>query len=313
MGSRTERLHFRALKVALAIAFLVTATSAPINVVRAAEGDDLINQGMTQNTSGNYPAAINAFERYLQLYPNGASVNQAHLYAGHAYMLQNKYITNAEASSAQNHFNAILRQGPSARFFKEALFHTAHLAYEMRNYADAKSRFEEFLRQYPNDGFNVYVYYYLANCEKQLGNNRNAIAYYEQALSKDPTSALNWNCRLEHASLVGKTGDYNAAERELATLATTPNLPADIAGQVAVQRALLQIVQQKYDNAIEILERYVSTYKSYDDSVATDAMAAVYLHEAYAYTAKRQIQQALNVIERNLERNNNTSVNEAAL
>ncbi|MBR4751795.1 MAG: tetratricopeptide repeat protein [Thermoguttaceae bacterium] len=313
MGSRTERLHIRATSAALLAAFLAAATLASLNVVCAAEGDDLINQGMTQNQAGNYPAAINAFERYIQLYPNGASINQAHLYAGHAHMLQNKYITNAEASAAQNHFNEILKQGDNARFFKEALFHTAHLAYEMRNYSDAKTRFEDFLKRYPNDGYNVYVYYYLANCEKQLGDNRSAITHYEQALSKDPTSALNWNCRLERASLIGKMGDYNFAERELAALASTANLPADIAGQVAVQRALLQIVQQRYDNAIEILERYVSQYKTYDDSVATDTMATVYLHEAYAYCAKRDFQTALSVIESNLERNKNTLIPEAAL
>ncbi len=310
MSSRTERPQFGALIVALATALLATATSG---VVRGAAGDDLINQGMTQHQSKNYDAAISAFERYIQLYPNGESRNQAELYAGHAYMLRAGYITNADASAAQSHFNVVLNQGRNARYYKEAAFHTAHLAYEMRNYSNAKELFQRFLSDYPTDSYAVYALYYLANCEKQFGDYKSAIAHYEQALSKYPDSTLRWNCALERASLVGKTGDYNSAERDLAELARQNNLPSDIAGQVAVQRALLQIVQQRYDNAIEILETYISRYKTYNDSAATDAMATVYLHEAYAYTAKKEFQRALGVIETNLERNKNTLIPEAAL
>ena len=313
MSNRTERTRISVSRAALITAFLATAFLAASSVAWSAEGDDLINQGMTHHQERNYDASIAAFERYIQLYPNGASRNQAELYAGHAYMLKDRYITGESANAAQNHFNNILRQGPNARFYKEAAFHTAHLAYEMRNFADAKSLFEKFLQQYSSDGYAVYALYYLANCEREFRNYRTAIQLYEQALDKDPDSSVRWNSALERATLIGKLGDFNIAERELSNLASTSNLPADIAGQVAIQRALIQIVQQQFDNAIDVLERYVAQYRNYNDTVATDTLATVYLHEAYAYYAKKDFQKAINVIETNLGSNKNTLIPEAAL
>ncbi len=275
------------------------------------EGADIINAGRKYHEEKNYKAAINAFEDYIRRYPNGSQINFAHLYAGHAYMLRNEYTTQQDASAAQEHFNYVLRQGRDARYYKEALFHTAHLAFDMQNYQSARQQFNQYLSYYRNDGYVPYCYYYIANCEAKMGNSEAAIKAYEQALRANQSggrsgadASVNWNCRLERAALIGKTGDYTFAERELSTLANERNLPVDVAGQVAVQRALLKIVQTRFNDAIDILETFIRRYADVNGDLAVDALRTAYLYEAYAYYALKDSSKALNIIETYFERNN---------
>ena len=295
----------RAPRAAALLAFFLSAlvTFGSPNAARAEVGDDIVNQGLSLHSSQDYQGAINAFQDYLRRYPNGSQRNRAELFAGHSYMLLHKYTTREEAAAAQQHFNYILNQGQNARFYKEALFHTAHLAYDMENYDIARARFQDFLRLYPNDAYLPYVLYYLANCETKFGNQTGALQYYERALRSYPDSNLAWNCQLEHATLVGKTGNYQAAENELVQLANTANLPYDVAGQVAVQRALLRIVQQQFSAAISVLEDYIRRYRNDTSGYAPESIRTAYLYEAYAYYALRDYNSAISIIENNFERN----------
>ena len=305
----------RAPRAAALLAFFLSAlvTFGSPNAARAEVGDDIVNQGLSLHSSQNYQSAINAFEDYARRYPNGSQRNRAELFAGHSYMLLHKYTTREEAAAAQQHFNYILNQGQNARYFKEALFHTAHLAYDMENFDIARARFQDFLRLYPNDAYIPYVLYYLANCETKFGNPSGALQLYERALRSYPDSNLAWNCQLEHATLVGKTGNYQAAENELVQLANTTNLPYDVAGQVAVQRALLRIVQQQFSAAINVLEDYISRYRDYRTGYAPESIRTAYLYEAYAYYALRDYNSAISIIENNFERNSSYLPPEVAL
>ncbi|MBQ4195562.1 MAG: tetratricopeptide repeat protein, partial [Thermoguttaceae bacterium] len=178
----------RAPRAAALLAFFLSAlvTFGSPNAARAEVGDDIVNQGLSLHSSQDYQSAINAFEDYARRYPNGSQRNRAELFAGHSYMLLHKYTTREEAAAAQQHFNYILNQGQNARYFKEALFHTAHLAYDMENFDIARARFQDFLRLYPNDAYIPYVLYYLANCETKFGNPSGALQLYERALRSYP-------------------------------------------------------------------------------------------------------------------------------
>lgn len=311
MQNRPNRKESRKSNIAIVLAFLLTLVVA--SHANAQSETELINEGLAQHQASKYDQAIATFERCIQLYPKGSQRNKAELFAGHSYMLRNKYPTLEDANAAQNHFNYILNQGSRAEYYKEASFHTAHLAYEMRNYSNARTLFQKFIQEYPKDGYVPFSYYYLANCETQLGNPEQAIKNYEQALDNEylKNSELRWNCQLERASLIGKLGDYRTADAELANLQTQNKLPADIACQVAVQRALLQFVQRNYSAAIPLLEDYIKSYSS--DPNASDSILTAYLYEAYAYYALKDYNRAIDIIEQRFERNNTTLPPEAAL
>ncbi|MBQ9875452.1 MAG: tetratricopeptide repeat protein [Thermoguttaceae bacterium] len=265
----------------------------------------LIQQGMSAHSSKQYDAAINAFERYIQLYPNGQARNQAELYAGHAYMTRNgEYPTAADATAAQTHFDNIIRQGDRAQYYKEATFHTAHLAFSMREYERAQAYFQQFLGKYPNDGYAVYAYYYLAKSDAKLRQRDAAIQDYERALSLNPNQELAQNCRFERAVLIGQNGNYQMAESELSALASS-NLTSDLATQVAGARAMLRSVQGDYKGALALLDDFVSRYGTSRDPYASDAIMNAYLGEAYMMLQMKDYDRALQFIEENFERDRN--------
>lgn len=328
MKDQTDRNEARGTKLALAWACLAAALFV-MNAENAwAQTDaELLKQGKSHHEAKHYDDAIASFERLIQLYPNSSYRNEAELFAGHSYMLRNQYTNVTDANSAQRHFNFLLDQGVNAQYYKEAFFHTAHLAYDMREYQDSRTRLINFLNQYANDDYVPFALYYLANCEAKLNDYATAIKRYEQAINNQylKSSDLRWNCLLERATLIGKLGDYQTAEseltkldRELANYASQSTSqsppPTDVAGQVAVQRALLQFVQQNYSQAIVVLDSYIKRFQTYEnDQFASDAILTAYLYEAYAYYALKDYQRAINVIETVFESNKSALPPEPAL
>ncbi len=293
-----------------ALFLFATFSTAATNFAFAEAGDELLSAGLEEHRLGKYQEAIATFDRFIATYPNSTSRNKAELYDGHSHLSLGSTANPAETAKARTHFKYILDQGPNAEYYKEASFHNAYSYYDLRQYAEAEPLFEKFLAEYPKDAYVQYVYYYLGVCDSQSGAYQSAISYFDKNLTEYPDSPLRWTCRLDKAATVGKSGNFQEAERQLTELAAEPNLPTEVAGQVVVQRALLQIAQQKYDVAIQILEDFIARYRN--DPAMAQVIQDAYLYEAYAYYAKKEFERALLVVE-TMERQSTTIAPEIAL
>ncbi|MBR4833571.1 MAG: tetratricopeptide repeat protein, partial [Thermoguttaceae bacterium] len=257
--------------------------------------DALLADALELHRQGNYAEAIRRFDAFIAQYPASPNRNKAELFDGHAHLALGDFVDPAESALARAHFQYIIEQGKNAEYYKEATFHNAHTYFNLRQYSEARPLFAKFLTEFPNDAYVQYVYYYLGVCEAQAGAYSAALTYFDRNLNEYPTSPLRWTCRLEKAATVGKSGNYQEAEKQLNALAAEPEIPADVAGQVVVQRALLQIVQQNFDEAIRVLDEFVRRYQN--DPNSFQAVQDAYLYEAYAYFAKKEFERALLVVE----------------
>lgn len=272
--------------------------------------DALLAEALELHRQADYEGAIRRLDAFIAQYPSSKNRNKAELFDGHAHLALGEFVDPAESALARAHFQYIIDQGKDAEYYKEATFHNAHAYYNLRQYSEARPLFVKFLTEFPNDAYVQYVYYYLGVCEAQSGAYSAALNYFDRNLNEYPTSPLRWTCRLEKAATVGKSGDYQEAEKQLNALAAESEIPADVAGQVVVQRALLQIVQQNFDEAIRILDEFIDRYQS--DSNSTQAVQDAYLYEAYAYFAKKEFERALLLVEQ-MQRTATTISPETAL
>lgn len=272
--------------------------------------DALITAALESHSRGAYEEAVQRLEAFIAQYPASKYRNKAELFAGHARLALGEFTDPEQTALARAHFQYIVDQGSNAEYYKEATFHNAFSYYNLRQYSEARPLFVKFLEEFPKDAYVQYVYYYLGVCEAQSGAYSAALTYFDRNLNEYPTSPLRWTCRLEKAATVGKSGDYQEAEKQLNDLAADPELPADVAGQVVVQRALLQIVQQNFDEAIRILDEFVQRYQS--DPNLSQAVQDAYLYEAYAYFAKQDFAAALLIVQQ-MERTSTTVSPETAL
>lgn len=272
--------------------------------------DALLAAALDLHGQGAYEEAVRSLEAFIAQYPASKNRNKAELFAGHARLALGEFTDPEQTALARAHFQYIADQGKDAEFYKEATFHNAFSYYNLRQYSEARPLFVKFLEEFPKDAYVQYVYYYLGVCEAQSGAYSAALTYFDRNLNEYPTSPLRWICRLEKAATVGKSGDYQEAEKQLNALAADPELPSDVAGQVVVQRALLQIVQQNFDEAIRILDEFIRRYQS--DPNLAQALQDAYLYEAYAYFAKQDFAAALLLVEQ-MERTTATISPETAL
>ncbi|MBQ9801090.1 MAG: tetratricopeptide repeat protein, partial [Thermoguttaceae bacterium] len=224
--------------------------------------DALLAAALEQHNQGNYAEAIQRLEAFIAQYPASKNRNKAELFAGHARLALGEFVDPEQTALARAHFQYVINQGKNADYYKEATFHNAHSYFNLRQYSEARPLFTQFLNEFPKDAYVQYVYYYLGVCEAQSGAYSAALNYFDRNLNEYPTSPLRWTCRLEKAATVGKSGNYQEAEKQLNALAAEPEIPADVAGQVVVQRALLQIVQQNFDEAIRILDEFIRRYQN---------------------------------------------------
>ncbi len=257
--------------------------------------DALLAAALEQHNAGNYEEATRRLEAFIAQYPASKNRNKAELFAGHARLALGEFVDPEQTALARAHFQYVINQGKNAEYYKEATFHNAHSYFNLRQYSEARPLFTQFLSDFPKDAYIQYVYYYLGVCEAQSGAYSAALTYFDRNLNEYPTSPLRWTCRLEKAATIGKSGNYQEAEKQLNALAAEPDVPVEIAGQVVVQRALLQIVQQNFDEAIRILDEFIRRYQS--DPNSTQIVQDAYLYEAYAYFAKKDFERALLLVE----------------
>ena len=271
-------------------------TSQTTQTASATQTEDaLLAAALAQHSAGNYAEAVQRLEAFIAQYPASKNRNKAELFAGHARLALGQFTDPQETARARAHFQYVIDQGLNAEYYKEATFHNAYSYYNLRQYSEARPLFVKFLAEFPKDGYVQYVYYYLGVCEAQSGAYSAALNYFDRNLNEYPTSPVRWNCRLEKAATIGKSGNYQEAEKQLNALAAEPEIPADVAGQVVVQRALFQIFQQNYDEAIRILHEFIRLYQN--DPNSTASVQDAYLYAAYAYFAKKDYRRALLLVE----------------
>ncbi|MBR0226274.1 MAG: tetratricopeptide repeat protein [Thermoguttaceae bacterium] len=308
---RNERRELNA-RVFIASFLLALAALATPDRVLAAAGDELLAAGQSYHQNGDYANAISTLETFVAQYPNSTNRNKGELYLGCAYLVRcvsGPEVNKADTATARTHFAYILRQGVSAPFYRDALFHDARSYFLEKDYTTARAKLLQFQSEFPKDDFLQYVYYYLGVCETNVGSLDQAIAYYDRSEAEYPNSPLKWFCKLEKATLYGRKGQYAQSDQQLTLIANDSTAPSNIVGQATIQRALLMLVQNKPQDAVTLLESYIQRYRNDPSALAT--VQDAYLYEAYAFFAMKEYQRALNILDE-VERLGSTLPVEAA-
>ncbi|MDO5579499.1 MAG: tetratricopeptide repeat protein, partial [Planctomycetia bacterium] len=256
-----------------------------------ANGDDQYNNAFTLWQQKNWNQAIAGFESFIQLFPSSAKRNDAELRLADSYFNRNSFMNAEDGVKGREHLDYIIKQGKQAVNYKQACLHYAFSLYSLGNYTEAKPRLEEYLRNYPKDDSLQYAYYYLGMCESNLGNYANAENYFTTCLNTFPNGALRAECQLDRAVAVGKSGRYQEADQELATLALNPDFK--LAKQAYLQRARLKMDQQDYNGALQFLEGFITRYKA--DPNLRASMIEAYQYEAQCYVMLKNYDAAYRV------------------
>ncbi|MBR5627092.1 MAG: tetratricopeptide repeat protein, partial [Thermoguttaceae bacterium] len=261
--------------------------------LRAAEGDELLEKGIAAQNAGNWAEAISSLEQYIKNQPNSPRRNEAELYLGYSYLVRNNYVDPKDGATARSHFDYIIQQGVTAKYYREACVHYSHSLYCLMRYKEAEERFKKFIADFPNDDYLQYIYFYLGVCESHLGNPRESLNYFQTGITKFPQTPLLPSYKLEYAVSLGKDGRYAEADSQLAALASDPNY--EFADKAALQRALLRLVQEDYNGAISMLDSFISAKKN--DPKAQNMVAEAWQDKAYCYVLLNQNENALQAVE----------------
>jgi tetratricopeptide (TPR) repeat protein len=175
--------------------------------------------------TGDCARALPAMRKYLEEYPAGKFLTQAHFYLADCSMKEQDYTT------ALNSYSYVVRQ-PASDFTETAWSGVARANYNLKNYADAAAAFEQVksLAQTPMGKFDAEL-----GCMRAyvaVGNNEKAAASANVvAASTGIPPELKREANLIIGRASQQSGDHNKAVKIFKPLAVDLNQPIDAEAQ----------------------------------------------------------------------------------
>lgn len=248
------------------------------------------NTAAGYHQSQKWDQAIPALENFIQLYPNSRYRSAAELYLGHSYLARGNFTNAEDGVTGRSHLQYVINQGPKADFYREASLQYAYSLFSLMLYDQALPALEKYVQEFPNADDLQYALYYLGVTYSNLGKYSQALNTFSQCIDKFPNGSLIPQCQFEKAVALGKSGQYSQADTELQRLALNPNYP--FRQKAALMRAGMLILQEKYNDAVQMLNSYLRGEFTDNESIIE---ANQYL--AYSYMQLGSYDQALTTID----------------
>jgi tetratricopeptide (TPR) repeat protein len=225
---------------------------------------------------------IDAFQGFINRYPNSARRNNAELFLGYSYLMRNGYVDTNDNARGREHLDYIIRQGKkdgNEDAYRKALLQYAYSYFSVMDYGNAILHLEKFIAEFPNSDDLQYAYYYAGVSEANLGRYTKAREYFQTCLNRFPNGARRDLCLIEQAAADGRTGNYNRADQEFARLAMDPSY--QFAKRASIQRAYLRVLQGDFEGAIRLMDQFIRSNEN--DSANKKLIQEAYGYEAYCY------------------------------
>ena len=133
---------------------------------------------------GDYSAARESFNLFLNAYPTGDYSSLARHMVAESYRLAGQL---KEASFAYGQVMSLL---PNAPITANAKFKLAWVTYLQKSYSSASDLFQKFIDWHPFHAWVPHAYFLMGNCYAAMGKPEQAANDYQQAFDKSPKTEL---------------------------------------------------------------------------------------------------------------------------
>jgi TolA-binding protein len=204
---------------------------------------------------GNCDKAVGDFTRYLEKYPTGTYVLNAHFYKG---VCEQKAGYNNEALID---YNKVIAQ-PKNKFTELALLNAAKINTELGNKEATLNNYNqlEYLADIPANVFKAQTEQMRLNF--QLNNIDNAIKYCEMVVNKNTEDAkLIAEAHLIYGKCLMAKDDYNVALKEFKIASSSVSI---FGAEAKYQVALILNLRGEYDNCEAEVFSLIKKFAAYD-------------------------------------------------
>jgi ABC-type branched-subunit amino acid transport system substrate-binding protein len=257
-----------ALLVVLVGACTPKAPQLPVDIARSAE-DLLFGKGEQAFMQEELDQALSIYSQYISQYPQGVHTDRALQRIGSIYQTQGVY------DASQAFFERLLREFPQSRFRDEARLGLVELYLHDQRAADAIDLARHMLTGDLNPDLRRRLRKRLTRQYQSEGSAFESAAYgyvlYQSAPEKDKAY---WTGQLKQI-----IDQLNSQEIEI----LWDQLDDKPTRSFLVYRyAVLQLVSENYDDAVELFSAFVSTYPKHPDAAEAVQLVEM-LYERLAY------------------------------
>lgn len=209
----------------------------------------------SQYAQGNYAAALERFNEYLNNFPNGAFVLNAHFYRGECYYVDDKF------SEALADYTYVLDNKPN-RFVENALVKYAQILYfYKKDYAAASQAFKQLLDNTESDYNKHLAYIGIVRCAYRAKDYSEVIQFANNVLNykdTDPNEILETQFYLGRSYFEQET--YSSAKPLLEKIAETNSARG---AESAWDLAFILYKNGKYDESLDACYAIINDRSSY--------------------------------------------------
>ncbi len=191
---------------------------------------------------------------------------------------------NLEA--ANENFDIVIKDYPKSRHLANTLYQKGRFNFEKGSYKFAIGIFSQLIRDYPESTYIPYALQSRAIASTNIGDQKAAERDYKMILDKFPTHEIANNALLGLQEVLPKTGNTNDFDKYLARFRNA-NPQSDQLESIEFEAAKSRYFNQQYDQAIQSLERFLTSYPN--SALSTEATYLI----ADAYYRKDNKEDAL--------------------
>jgi ABC-type branched-subunit amino acid transport system substrate-binding protein len=213
-------------------------------------GDPLFQQGEQFFARNEFDQALASYSRYLSQYPRGERADQA------LYRIGSIYQQQGMADASQAFYQRLVTEFPQSALVNDARLAVFDLLMLDQKTDDAIAQAEAILLSNPNDDMRRQLWQRLARHYRETGEMAESAAYvfmlYKFAPEKEK---VRWSDRLYEVISRLQTDDIDALWDQM---------DDDLARSHLMYRyATLQVVQENYDEALEVLIAFLEAYPNH--------------------------------------------------
>jgi len=252
------------------------------SVVRIAPSNKPLPPDVTQLNYANacyarkeYDRAAAEYERYVNLYPNGADRDAARFRMAESHRQMQNF------NAARRGYEALLLDSPEGEFVGPAAYRLADLCFQEKNYPDALAYYRKVSVHVKDPAILLSAKYYTARCLEALKASSEAIEAYQELLTVED-NPFREASRLAVARLLADSGRRTEAIAQFDALIKEPSKP-EIKAEATVREGLLYTEMGKGDKAVAALTRALAMPElgSWKEIAEVSLFRALYSSQSY--------------------------------
>ena len=229
--------------------YYIDKTSPEDNKVK--QRDALTRLGDCYYATKQYARALSTFDRVIAMNPSQG--DYSYFRKGVVYGVMDNL------PEANKNFDIVLNKYPKSRHIANTLFQKGQFNFESGSYSFAIDLFSRLISDYPESNYIPYALQSRAIASTNVSRHKAAENDYKMILARYPTHEVANNALLGLQQVLQQTGS-SADFDEYLTLYKKANPESNQLESIEFESAKAQYFNQRYDQAIESLQRFLAAY-----------------------------------------------------